>query len=415
MFLASAVDGSSTWVVEFDSLFLAEDDLIESFCYGGLVVAAFYDSIPLSRFTVVIYPLQIEHEFRAEPEQLLCRIALEPHEFSIPVESERDDGVPGGVRFVFRKVLEKDCQGFKFSIRWSDGGTSRGPEGIDFEIGLQKPHVVGRVEMPLRWKPPPGFTATRAVSWYRDKEPFWHVPTYHSKLSDIPEETQFMLVEMKDQATQSARFAALVPLADAFAGTRASVFGCYDNCVCVRVETGILGGLSLQSLRRARLLCSSVSSCLYQATSQAVQSAVQSLGTFCSRLDKITDPEWTRLVERAPQPFLNGLGFCTWDAFGTGVSSDAVMNAVSYLHENEVPIASVIVDDGWQAGGGGWEHDDDPRSPALSSFGANSKFQGSLSNVGKELGIPTYAWVTSIGYWGGVCFLNPVRSCHRRG
>jgi Raffinose synthase or seed imbibition protein Sip1 len=379
-----------------------DGDLVESFCFQGIVVAAVYDGIPLSRVAVTIAPSHSANSFRAEPTQLTCQNRDDSSRFYISIASEPHLPTPGGVQYAGRKRFDQPLNGMQFAIQWSDGGISRGLDNRDFEIGLTIRHIAGSVEIPLYWNPPSGFELSRLVSWHRDKEPFWHVPKYHRSLADIPEETQFVLAELRNCTHHKILVAALLPLIDTVADTRASLFGIGDYGIGIRIETGRTGGLVLHRLTQSRVMCSSTSACMYEATAMAVRKAASGLRTFCTRIDKVSSPHWTALVEDKKQPLLDGIGFCTWDSYATNVSGDAVVAAVLYLRESGIPISCVIVDDGWQAGGAAWEGDANPQRPALSSFAANSKFEGSLRRMGEKLELPVYAWVTIIGYWGGV-------------
>lgn len=47
--------------------------------------------------------------------------------------------------------------------------------------------------------------------------------------------------------------------------------------------------------------------------------------------------------------FLNGFGFCTWDAFYSSVDAEKVKQGIISLQNEGVPPKFVIIDDGWQS------------------------------------------------------------------
>lgn len=45
---------------------------------------------------------------------------------------------------------------------------------------------------------------------------------------------------------------------------------------------------------------------------------------------------------------LDGLGYCTWNAFGKSVTMDNIQQAMKSFQSHHIPISYTIIDDGWQ-------------------------------------------------------------------
>jgi raffinose synthase len=122
-------------------------------------------------------------------------------------------------------------------------------------------------------------------------------------------------------------------------------------------------------------------------TVAAVMRAIsQRLGTFTLREDKTTDP------------WMDELGWCTWDAFRDEVTATKTLHGLRSLKKAGVPIRMVIVDDGWQ---------DTDEAQRLRSFRADArKFPRGLASVARsaaKLGVTRLgAWMTLQGYWKGL-------------
>ncbi len=98
-----------------------------------------------------------------------------------------------------------------------------------------------------------------------------------------------------------------------------------------------------------------------------------------------------------PETFRN-LGWCSWNAYGHGVTEQKVLDSVRSFRAKRIPLGFVLVDDGWLS----------VRNDRLTSFGADpAKFPNGLAGLARTLrgdySIPHVgAWHTFQGYWSGV-------------
>ncbi|KAI0567139.1 galactinol--sucrose galactosyltransferase 4 [Gracilaria domingensis] len=251
--------------------------------------------------------------------------------------------------------------------------------------------------------------------------PHSHKRSLLDLLSDVMHETVFALIEMRRQPHhQSAQayeprctslrhiteFAVLIFVADARKALRTTLFstGTYP---AVRVESGRCRPLSIADVLNAQTAFMFSGADVYTTISQLIECVSHRLDHFCSRLEKLQSPAWNIVVSKQ-QPLLNSLGFCTWDAFGHDVTQADVVQALEWFHANGIPFGYVILDDGWQAGGGegpNFEHSQSEKTrthrPCLQSYGPNKKFDHTLAALHERISVPIIAWTASIGYWGG--------------
>lgn len=384
--------------------------LVESRCVNGLQICFAYDEQPLSVVVVVIEATHATYTpFHAEPVRISGAFwPASAAEFDLELRKEAHQPSAGGVRYVGVWRGRREASGLQCCVHWSDGGTSRGCDGSDITIGDRGGQVSGCVELPLTIPWPHDVRLERMVSWYRHNEPFWMIPRYHRTLQQCPEETQFCLMEFARNGKAGAAVGVVLPLVDPkdCHGLAANLFALDAVCFGVRIESGWRGGVPLRRLRNACMVYSRLGEDVHNTVRSTMWSISARLSTFSTLYSKMENARWSDLVESLAQPLATGLGFCSWDAMATTVDADKMISSVSYLKENSLPISYAVVDDGWQAGGGHWEDAGDPKKPALTSFGANEKFKGTLATVSRAIRAPVYAWVSIIGYWGGVS-----RSC----
>ncbi|KAJ6442933.1 glycoside hydrolase family 36 protein [Purpureocillium lavendulum] len=110
-------------------------------------------------------------------------------------------------------------------------------------------------------------------------------------------------------------------------------------------------------------------------------------------------PEWK-------QNWYDGLGFCTWNGLGQGLTEQAVLDAVGTLAEHKVNVTSLIIDDNWQSidykGDGQFQY-------AWLEFEAEPKafpngLKSVVSRIRKEYPDIQHiaVWHALLGYWGGI-------------
>lgn len=136
----------------------------------------------------------------------------------------------------------------------------------------------------------------------------------------------------------------------------------------------------------------------YAVLETAAQAASESLGSFRLR------------VQKPIPPFVDMLGWCTWDAFYHDVDQDKLMTGIQSFADAGLVPPLVILDDGWQS------LDDDRR---LMRFEPNAeKFPDGLAPVIRQIkqqyDVQMFGvWHTLAGYWQGVSPHGPLAKQYR--
>ncbi|MEY2932815.1 MAG: hypothetical protein RL033_3564, partial [Pseudomonadota bacterium] len=211
-------------------------------------------------------------------------------------------------------------------------------------------------------------------------EPYWMKPATGSRLRDVPAETQFLLAELS-----AGGWLLLVPLVDE--PWRFSLRGHPEGRLELLAETGDphLGGHGGLALFLA------LGEDVYELLEAGARSVAARLGARC------------RLRHDKPLPaFVDGFGWCTWDAFYQEVNADAVRTGLASFHAAGVTPRFVILDDGWQS-----VRALPTGERRLTSLSANEKFGQDLAPLIRDAkaqhGVETFlVWHALNGYWGGV-------------
>lgn len=209
-------------------------------------------------------------------------------------------------------------------------------------------------------------------------EPFWMKPCAGAATSEIPGETQSLLVRRSD-----GRVMIVIALCDGV--LRSSVESNGDRLQLV-VETGAVNIPAAAAVALFIALTDDIYECLPKAAA-AISSH---LGTGELRRDK-------------PLPdYIDQFGWCTWDAFYQDVSEPKVREGLESFKRIGLIPSLVILDDGWQC-----EATMATGERRLNGLTANAKFGGGLKStvdmVKNEFGVQTFmVWHAMLGYWGGV-------------
>lgn len=210
-------------------------------------------------------------------------------------------------------------------------------------------------------------------------EPYWMRPAVGSRLRDVPPETQFLLARRKD-----GLLVLLVPLvSEPF---RFSLRGGTDDTLSLVAETGDAftaghGGLAAYL---------AVGEDAYELVRRSAREVAARLGISKLRRDK-------------PIPdFVDGFGWCTWDAFYQDVSAEKVLAGLERFRAGGVSPRFLILDDGWQS-----VSRRSTGETRLTAFAANQKFPGGLAalvtTAKRRFGLRHFlVWHAVVGYWGGV-------------
>ncbi|XP_056158815.1 probable galactinol--sucrose galactosyltransferase 2 [Syzygium oleosum] len=241
---------------------------------------------------------------------------------------------------------------------------------------------------------------------------WWMTQRMGTSGRDIPLETQFLLVESKDntetgeQGDASTIYTVFLPLLEG--PFRAVLQGNDRNELEVCLESG---DSAVETNQGLYLVYMHAGTNPFEVINQAVKGVEKHMQTFLHREKK-----------KLPS-FLDWFGWCTWDAFYTDVTAEGVDEGLKSLSEGGTPPRFLIIDDGWQQ----IENKAKEESASVVQEGAqfasrltgikeNSKFQKNGQNNEPVSGLKhvvdeakqhrnvkfVYVWHALAGYWGGV-------------
>lgn len=227
---------------------------------------------------------------------------------------------------------------------------------------------------------------------------------------DVPLETQFMLIESKDDAeggeeTAPTIYTVFLPLLEG--PFRAVLQGNDKNEIEICLESG---DKSVETNQGDYLVYVHAGPNPFEVINQAVKAVEKHMKTFHHREKK-----------KLPS-FLDWFGWCTWDAFYTDVTAEGVEEGLKSLSEGGAPPRFLIIDDGWQ------QIESKPKesdcvvqegaqfASRLTGIKENAKFQKNGQNNEPTSGLKqvvdnakqrhnvksVYVWHALAGYWGGV-------------
>ncbi|KAH6819379.1 seed imbibition 2 [Perilla frutescens var. frutescens] len=225
---------------------------------------------------------------------------------------------------------------------------------------------------------------------------------------DVPLETQFMLVESKDDRTIYTVF---LPLLEG--QFRAVLQGNERNELEICLESG---DNAVETNQGNYLVYMHAGTNPFEVINQAVKAVEKHLQTFQHREKK-----------KLPS-FIDWFGWCTWDAFYTDVTAEGVEEGLKSLSEGGTPPRFLIIDDGWQQIGS--EVKDASNAVVqqgaqfanrLTGIKENEKFKKNGQADEQESGLKhvvktakqqqnvkyVYVWHALAGYWGGVLPSGP--------
>lgn len=157
---------------------------------------------------------------------------------------------------------------------------------------------------------------------------YWMGPAFGTCEKDIPLDTQFLLVELKE----GGPYALMLPMVDA--GFRATLQSATKN----HLQVACFSESGDKSLSTDGMLALhvSVGADPFLLLKQAFRQVADGTGAF-QTLDRKEIPA-----------SVDDFGWCTWDAFYSKVTPEGILEGVSTLKELGVPPRNVILDDGWQ-------------------------------------------------------------------
>jgi len=206
--------------------------------------------------------------------------------------------------------------------------------------------------------------------------PFWTQPAFFEDFTKIPDNTQQVLVE-KDSS-----YVHIMPISGASMQVCARA-GANKNML--RLTAGSYFG-GCKSLSGVMAVISRADN-PYKAVEMSYDTAVQNSIIITPKKDKKSYPKE-----------LEGLGWCTWDAFYHDVTADKIEEKLKEFKSKDIPIKWIIIDDGWAM---------TKDFKLMSGYVDKEKFPDGLGNFIKyikaEYGIEYVGiWHAFTGYWGGL-------------
>ncbi|XP_072952813.1 probable galactinol--sucrose galactosyltransferase 6 isoform X2 [Typha angustifolia] len=230
---------------------------------------------------------------------------------------------------------------------------------------------------------------------------WWMAQKMGGQGRDIPHETQFLLLESKDDGEETT-YTVFLPLVDG--PFRACLQGNSVDELELCLESGDADTLS-STFSHALFVGTAVSD-PFAAINGAVAAVKSHLKSFRLRPEK-----------KLPG-IVDYFGWCTWDAFYQDVTQEGVEAGLRSLTEGGAPPKFVIIDDGWQSIAADQSEEEiskeeTPPLPRLTGIKENTKFQSkedpssgikSIVQTAKQMyGLKyVYVWHAITGYWGGV-------------
>lgn len=226
---------------------------------------------------------------------------------------------------------------------------------------------------------------------------WWMAQRMGSKGSEIPLETQFLLLESDggDETNQES-YVVFLPLIEG--PFRACLQGNENDDVELCLESGDTETVSSVFTHSVYV---GTGTDPYTTISDAILAVKFHLKNFRQRHEK-----------KLPE-IVDFFGWCTWDAFYQKVTQEGVESGIKSLAGGGAPVKFVIIDDGWQSISSDEGDGESEPLMRLTGIKENSKFQDvgdptvgikQIVDVAKEkYGLKyVYVWHAIIGYWGGV-------------
>jgi len=193
--------------------------------------------------------------------------------------------------------------------------------------------------------------ATTSLLCLNKSKLYWMIPTHCTRASDIPAETQMILMRLskenkgqQHEQHETSRYTYAVLLAMIDNNTfRASLrppppnnTNNKKNSIFVRMESGDNSVTS-----------STFKNCIYIASGTCPFELLDTAIVEAAALSGTARPRW----EKPTPPALDYFCWCSWDAFYWDVSPAGLSQGLESLRRGGTPARTVLIDDGWQTTG----------------------------------------------------------------
>eukprot|EP00961_Rhodomonas_salina_P166701 2246482-Rhodomonas_salina.1 len=162
---------------------------------------------------------------------------------------------------------------------------------------------------------------------------WWMVPGWGKNPTEIPTETQFLLMRLSHDGASTAQeqYAIILPLVSG--PFRSALKSSPSGSIILRVETGD-SGTARSDVDNVVFMASA--SDPYKLLSEGFRAASERVKTFKPRQGK-----------QLPKYF-DVFGYCTWNAFHRDISAPGIVKELESFRDAGVPVRTLIMDDGWQ-------------------------------------------------------------------
>ncbi|KAL8465657.1 hypothetical protein ACS0TY_034942 [Phlomoides rotata] len=249
---------------------------------------------------------------------------------------------------------------------------------------------------------------SRFMGLFRHKV-WWMIPTFGSLGSEVPIETQMLLLEVKAESAVIGRsennfYVLVLPVLEG--QFRATLQGNSANELEFCVESG---DANIQTSKVSEAVFIKSGDNPFELIRDSIKILESHKGTF------------TRVEHKKKPTHLDWFGWCTWDAFYKDVSPRGIKEGLESLLLGGCPPKFLIIDDGWQDTVNEFQKEGEPFvegsqfASRLVDIKECSKFMESgedtschdLHNFVKHIkeiyGLKyVYVWHALIGYWGGI-------------
>ncbi|KAK6261843.1 hypothetical protein QUC31_007659 [Theobroma cacao] len=244
---------------------------------------------------------------------------------------------------------------------------------------------------------------------------WWMIPRYGESGSEIPMETQMLLLEVReesavddgissDPATENTFYILFLPVLDG--EFRTSLQGTSANELQFCVESGDANVQTSQILEPVFINSGDNP---FELIKNSIKILEKHKGTF------------SHIENKKIPAHLDWFGWCTWDAFYTEVNPQGIKEGLQSFSDGGCSPKFLVIDDGWQDTVNEFRKEGEPLiegtqfATRLVDIKENSKFKSSGSDAGCDglhefidtikgkYGLKyVYVWHALAGYWGGV-------------
>uniref|UniRef100_A0A2N9GEK3 galactinol--sucrose galactosyltransferase n=1 Tax=Fagus sylvatica TaxID=28930 RepID=A0A2N9GEK3_FAGSY len=262
-------------------------------------------------------------------------------------------------------------------------------------------------DLRLRAKASPKLGGYKFLSLFRVKI-WWMIPRVGKSGSEIPLETQMLLLEAREQSalhdkissdtnyTENTFYILLLPVLEG--QFRTSLQGTPANELQFCVESGDVNVQTSQSLEAVFI---NFGDNPFELLKNSIKILEKHKGTF------------SHIENKKIPAHLDWFGWCTWDAFYSKVSPQGIKEGLqSFLEGGCVP-KFLIIDDGWQETvnefckeglqADWWTSKKTVSSRASGSDNTCIDLHDFIDSIKDKYGLKfVYVWHALAGYWGGV-------------